>query len=62
MAIRDYERRLFMCTELQLNMINREMAKCYRQIFGNDIIDIFLYGSYWCNCVFPEGVFKNGNI
>lgn len=35
-----------MCTELQLNMINREMAKCYRQIFGNDIVDIFLYGSY----------------
>lgn len=35
-----------MCTELQLNMINKEMAKCYRQIFGKDIVDIFLYGSY----------------
>lgn len=35
-----------MCTEIQLNMIQNEMVKCYQQVYGKDIVDIFLYGSY----------------
>lgn len=35
-----------MQTKLQLNEINKEMAKYYRQIYGADVVGIFLYGSY----------------
>lgn len=35
-----------MCTERQLSMISREMVKCYRQVYGNEIVSIILYGSY----------------
>lgn len=35
-----------MQTKLQLNEINKEMARYYRKIYGADVVDIFLYGSY----------------
>lgn len=36
----------FMCTTSQLNKIYKQMVECYRSIYGMDIIEIFLYGSY----------------
>lgn len=35
-----------MCTKLQLNNISKQMVECYRSVYGKDIADIFLYGSY----------------
>lgn len=35
-----------MCSQLQLNAVTREMVKCYRSVFGESIVGIFLYGSY----------------
>ena len=35
-----------MCTRLQLNTISKQMVECYRSVYGKDIADIFLYGSY----------------
>lgn len=35
-----------MCTLYQLNFITDEMVKCYCSVFGENIVDIFLYGSY----------------
>lgn len=35
-----------MCTQSQLNMITEEMVKCYRTYYGDNIVGIFLYGSY----------------
>ena len=35
-----------MCTETQLTKIVKEMVKCYREVYGKDIVDIVLYGSY----------------
>jgi len=35
-----------MCTESQLSNIIKEMVKCYREVYGRDIVDIVLYGSY----------------
>ena len=35
-----------MCTEAQLNKIMKSMIECYKQVYGNDIVDIVLYGSY----------------
>jgi len=30
----------------QLNAVTDEIVKCYRSVFGETIVDIFLYGSY----------------
>ncbi len=35
-----------MCTEIQINKISKQMSECYRSIYGNDIVAVFLYGSY----------------
>jgi len=35
-----------MCTESQLSKNIEEVVKCYREVYGRDIVDIVLYGSY----------------
>ncbi len=35
-----------MCRESQLHDIVEVMVECYRTVYGNDIVDIVLYGSY----------------
>lgn len=35
-----------MCTEAQLGRIAKAMVDCYRVVYGNDIFEIVLYGSY----------------
>ena len=35
-----------MCTEMQLNKIIKAMVECYRVVYGDDIVEIVLYGSY----------------
>lgn len=35
-----------MCTESQLTKITNRIATYYRKLYGEDIVDIFLYGSY----------------
>lgn len=35
-----------MCTIAQLNNICRQIVEGYQLIYGEDIVDIFLYGSY----------------
>ncbi len=35
-----------MCKETQLRDIVRVMVECYRAVYGKDIVDIVLYGSY----------------
>ena len=35
-----------MCTETQLNRITRAMVDCYRVVYGDDIVEIILFGSY----------------
>ncbi len=36
----------FMCTGIQLDNISNQMVECYRSIYGMDIVEIFIYGSY----------------
>ena len=35
-----------MCTESQLSRITEAMVDCYRVVYGDDIVEIVLYGSY----------------
>ena len=35
-----------MCTQLQLSKISNAMVECYRVVYGSDIVEIILYGSY----------------
>lgn len=35
-----------MCTELQLSKIAKAMVDCYRVVYGDDIVEVVLYGSY----------------
>ena len=35
-----------MCTEYQLSTISRQMSQSYRSVYGNNVVAIFLYGSY----------------
>ncbi len=35
-----------MCTETQLSRIMKAMVECYRVVYGDDIVEIVLYGSY----------------
>ena len=35
-----------MCTETQLSRITKAMVECYRVVYGDDIVEIVLYGSY----------------
>lgn len=37
---------MWMCTEEQLRRIMKYMVECYRRVYGKDIEDIVLYGSY----------------
>lgn len=44
---KDWERSFIcMCTKIQLSQISDKMAQCYYQIYGKDVVGIFLYGSY----------------
>ena len=36
----------YMCTYTQLHQVTNQMALCYHDIYGADIVGIFLYGSY----------------
>ena len=35
-----------MCTIRQVNIISEQMKECYRSIYGGDVVEIILYGSY----------------
>lgn len=35
-----------MCTENQLDLISRQVTQLYKEIYGNSIVAVFLYGSY----------------
>lgn len=35
-----------MCTKVQLDNISQQIAQTYRSVYGNDIVAIYLYGSY----------------
>ena len=35
-----------MCTEAQLNKITKAMVDCYRVVYGADVVEIVLFGSY----------------
>lgn len=35
-----------MCTENQVNNIARQISQSYRSVYGDQIVAIFLYGSY----------------
>lgn len=35
-----------MCTKLQLDYISRQIAQFYHSVYGNNIVAIYLYGSY----------------
>lgn len=35
-----------MCTETQLSKVIKAMVECYRKVYGQDIVEIVLYGSY----------------
>lgn len=35
-----------MCTQKVLYQITNDMAECYRKIFGQDVVGVYLYGSY----------------
>ena len=35
-----------MCTEAQLSTISKAMIDCYKVAYGDDIVEIILYGSY----------------
>ena len=34
------------CTEAQINRVLKAMVECYRAVYGDEIVDIMLYGSY----------------
>ncbi len=36
----------YMCTMAQLDNIYKQMTECYRSVYGIDLKEIFLYGSY----------------
>ena len=35
-----------MCTQAQLNSITKAMVDCYKVVYGEDVVEIILYGSY----------------
>lgn len=35
-----------MCTKVQLDRISQQMAQSYRSVYGDNIVAIYLYGSY----------------
>ena len=35
-----------MCTRNELDMILRKIAEVYRSVYGDELVSIFLYGSY----------------
>lgn len=35
-----------MVTEQQLNVITEQIGKCYQWVYGKDIVEVILYGSY----------------
>jgi predicted nucleotidyltransferase len=43
-----------MCTISQLSEISKKMVSCYREVYGMDIFEIYLYGSYARGDYSPE--------
>lgn len=35
-----------MCTTMQLDNISTQMVECYHSVYGGNVVEIFLYGSY----------------
>ena len=35
-----------MCTIRQVSIISEQMKECYKSVYGGDIVEIILYGSY----------------
>lgn len=35
-----------MCTKMQLDHIAKQITQSYRSVYGNDVVAIYLYGSY----------------
>lgn len=35
-----------MCSKIQLERISQQILKCYRAVYGDRIVAIYLYGSY----------------
>lgn len=35
-----------MCTARQLDIISEQIKECYKSVYGSDIVEIILYGSY----------------
>ena len=35
-----------MCTQAQLSSILKTMVECYRTVYGKDVVEVVLYGSY----------------
>lgn len=35
-----------MCTEIQVSKISKQMLQSYRAVYGENIVSIYLYGSY----------------
>ena len=35
-----------MCTRNELDMILRKIAEAYRSVYGDELVSVFLYGSY----------------
>lgn len=35
-----------MCSESKLSMILRQVSEIYRQVYGDDLVKVILYGSY----------------
>lgn len=35
-----------MCTEKQLDLLSQQIAQLYQSIYGNNVVAVFLYGSY----------------
>lgn len=35
-----------MCTKIQIDNISRQIAQTYRSVYGDNVIAIYLYGSY----------------
>lgn len=35
-----------MCTKIQLDHISQQMAQSYRSVYGDNVVAVYLYGSY----------------
>lgn len=35
-----------MCSKIQLDMVSKQIANCYKTVYGDSLVVILLYGSY----------------